>query len=249
MKTLQTEPTAAHSLKLEKPARPYYEPQNLYLAGARLAMKGLTKMSVDWAARVGIKMFSTPHAKSWHKEVPEAFKSAGQYCLSTTYGRIKIHSWGESGPRVLLVHGWESRAFTFATMVPALLERGFRVVAIDGPAHGESSGSSTNLVEFAQVIQTVIDHYELAGGISHIIAHSFGAAAVTYQFSGRSSDKLVSLVLISMPTQIKQVFQSFAQVLRLSDRVLDRMVSVIHQRTGVSIDKLDLGHRLGEAAF
>ena len=246
MKSPQLESISAGSLKLEKTPTPYYEPQNLFLAGARLLMKGLTALSKDWAARTALSMFSTPHGKPWNGEAPPIFLSGGQYLLSNGQGRLKVYSWGESGPRVLLVHGWESRAFTFAKVIPDLLEQGFRVVAIDGPAHGESSGRTTNLVEFGEAIQSVLDHYELDGGINHIIAHSFGAAAVAYQLSQQTTTTSVeSIALVSMPTKMNQIVQSFGNVVALTERVLEKMINLIYDKVGVRINQLDLGSRFG----
>lgn len=48
---------------------------------------------------------------------------------------VTTYAWGE-GPAVLLVHGWSSHTGCMAGFVDPLLERGFRVVAFDAPAHG-----------------------------------------------------------------------------------------------------------------
>ncbi len=47
--------------------------------------------------------------------------------------------WGQ-GPTVLLMHGWEGRPTQFASLINALVDAGYTVVALDGPAHGRSLG-------------------------------------------------------------------------------------------------------------
>jgi alpha-beta hydrolase superfamily lysophospholipase len=46
---------------------------------------------------------------------------------------LKGYSWGTGKRNV--VHGWESRGTALRSFVPVLLEKGFRVVAFDAPAH------------------------------------------------------------------------------------------------------------------
>ncbi len=246
MKTTQLTRGTTVSMKPENSTRSYYAPTSLYIAGARILMRALSAMSLNGAARVALRMFSTPHTRPWNRVVPEIFQTAGQYFLTTPHGRIKLYGWGESGPRVLLVHGWESRAFTFASIIPLLLSQGFRVVAMDGPAHGESSGRTTNLVEFGEAVQAVVDNYELAGGLNRIIAHSFGAAAVAFQFSTRNNTTSAeNIVLVSMPTNMREIIQVFSHTLGVNEEVVKRMTSLIETRVGVGIDRLDLGPRFG----
>ena len=59
--------------------------------------------------------------------------------------------WGQ-GPAVLLMHGWEGRPTQFASLITALVDAGYSVVALDGPAHGRSPGSEANVVLFARAM-------------------------------------------------------------------------------------------------
>ena len=58
----------------------------------------------------------------------------------------------DSAQIALLVHGWESRATQMAPLVPDLQALGYQVIALDMPAHGHSSGSTTNVYAFAQTL-------------------------------------------------------------------------------------------------
>ena len=53
-------------------------------------------------------------------------------------------AWG-AGPSVLLVHGWEGRGAQLGALVDPLVAAGYRVVALDGPAHGDSPGRLSTL--------------------------------------------------------------------------------------------------------
>ena len=54
-------------------------------------------------------------------------------------GELAVTTWGD-GPAVLLMHGWGGARAQMTGFVDPLLAAGYRVVAYDQPAHGESNG-------------------------------------------------------------------------------------------------------------
>ena len=75
---------------------------------------------------------------------------------------LKAYVWGE-GKTVLLVHGWGSRASHLAFLGKNIATSGFRAVAFDGPAHGNSqfNGSCprSSLPEFCRAILSVKEYH------------------------------------------------------------------------------------------
>src|SRR5690606_37822905 len=61
--------------------------------------------------------------------------------------------WGREGPLVLALHGWEGRAAQFRTLAARLVPMGYRVLALDAPAHGRSPGREADPVVFADALQ------------------------------------------------------------------------------------------------
>jgi pimeloyl-ACP methyl ester carboxylesterase len=53
---------------------------------------------------------------------------------------------------------------------------GYRAVAFDMPAHGESTGRTTSLAEWMRLLPVIA---ERSGGVHAVVGHSLGAAAVT----------------------------------------------------------------------
>jgi pimeloyl-ACP methyl ester carboxylesterase len=103
---------------------------------------------------------------------------------------VRVWSWGE-GPVALLVHGWGGRGAQLGSFVPVLVNEGWRVVAFDALAHGDSPGARTTLAEMADTIRAVADWH---GPIDAVIAHSFGAAATTVALSrGLSAGRVAFL--------------------------------------------------------
>src|SRR5690606_14605849 len=65
---------------------------------------------------------------------------------------MKYYEWGSGHRTVLLVHGWDAMALDFYKMIPVLVKHDYRVIAIDGPAHGGSEGDTSNLLHFKEAM-------------------------------------------------------------------------------------------------
>lgn len=161
----------------------------------------------SWAARSVSKLFLSPRKfplKEWEKDM----EHRGQR-LSLDQGLSAI-SWGQSARKILLVHGWESRATQMAGFVDALVSAGFQVIALDGPAHGQSQGKRANPYLFSQA---VVQAFRALGPFEGIVGHSMGGNAVaTALAEGLDCQKVV---LISSPSSIESVLHRFAQFMGL----------------------------------
>lgn len=125
-------------------------------------------------------------------------------------GQDEIHtlatwSWGSQGPRVLLVHGWESRASHWHAWVHPLLRAGFQVTAIDNLAHGQSTGDIADVRLWGQGLLAAS---QALGPVHAVISHSAGSAASLYAFAhGLQVDASVH---IAGPASLKRVATGFA---------------------------------------
>ncbi len=97
------------------------------------------------ATRLSYKMFFKPQRFAAPKKEQEVLKSAKKRTMEHNGKSIQLYEWGESGPTVLFLHGWNGRGTQVAHFLESLLSQGFRVLSFDGPAHGKSSGKSTNI--------------------------------------------------------------------------------------------------------
>ena len=84
---------------------------------------------------------------------------------------MAVTSWGSGSPAVLLLHGWGGSRAQMTGFVNPLLAAGYRVVTFDQPAHGESDGKTTNILEIAPALGALAAR---AGNFHAIVAHSFG---------------------------------------------------------------------------
>jgi pimeloyl-ACP methyl ester carboxylesterase len=181
------------------------------------------------------RVFTTPRRlpiKAW--EAP-ALADARRRTVAAETGPIAVYEWGPAAaPAVLLVHGWEHRASFWRAWVGPLLAAGYRVAALDGPAHGASAGRRTTLTGFGGAVQAVVN---TLGAVRAIVAHSFGAASVAgLPVRLPAGAVLPRLVLMSAPVGPQVVAERFAEFLHLPQALVARFAAHIEQSTGRPAD-------------
>jgi pimeloyl-ACP methyl ester carboxylesterase len=119
-------------------------------------------------------------------------------------------------PAVLLLHGWGSHAARFGSFVEPMLAVGWRVIALDAPAHGQSTGRRSDLGQFRDALAAALD--ELAP-VRAIVAHSLGAAAAVWLLADAPHRDVRALVVVGMPRDVGYMMESFALVLGLREDV------------------------------
>jgi pimeloyl-ACP methyl ester carboxylesterase len=83
--------------------------------------------------------------------------------------------WGNGTRKVLITHGWGSKAADFIDIITAL--RGIddlEIIAFDAPGNGSSEGELSNLLLYIRAIKAIISDY---GKPDIMIGHSLGAMA------------------------------------------------------------------------
>lgn len=179
------------------------------------------------AANQALRIFSKPRTRYRHKNYQDLITSAEKFSINHNGLAIRGMIWNREGPTVLLVHGWESGGLHLGSFVEPLLDKGFRVVMFDGPAHGVSQGKYTNLPDFANAMRRVI---QKTGPIDHLIAHSFGGAASVYLAAKFPHEvPLEKMVLISVPNKLTRIIKDFTGLLDLPERVAKEMHRIIRE--------------------
>ena len=136
-------------------------------------------------------------------------------------GRV-VGAWAGECPAVLLVHGWDGRASDLMAFAPPLLEAGFRVVAIDLPAHGDSDGESASLPDLAQALLAV---QRTVGPLHAVVGHSMGGAiAVEAMAQGLHVQRAA---LIAAPARWVDYAHVFAARAGLDRDAAERMVDAL----------------------
>jgi pimeloyl-ACP methyl ester carboxylesterase len=112
-------------------------------------------------------------------------RSARSQRLTTSVGELQTYVFEpkqRSTASALLVHGWTGEAAFMCAFADFFCRRGIRCALLDLPAHGQSPGHQTNLMDCAQAVHEVA---HTLGPIRFAIGHSIGGLAVLVAGEGR----------------------------------------------------------------
>src|SRR5689334_2706398 len=188
------------------------------------------KFAPAFAAKYFRKIFFTPLKYTIPEKEKPLMESAEKFSIALGDKRIQGYIWGTGTP-VFLLHGWAGRATQFRQFIPALNRAGYQVIAIDGPAHGQSQGVQTNILEFAQVINDVYQRFKPVAAI----AHSFGGVAVIYACS--KGLPLQKLVTIASPSIGDEVIKTYLRAINGSQPTGDAFRQYLMDTYGVTFEE------------
>ncbi len=118
--------------------------------------------------------------------------------------------WGNGSTKVLLTHGWGSKAIDFSELIDVLLlNKDIEVWAFDAPGNGSSEGELSNLILFAEAIKEFKRNY---GVPDVMIGHSLGGMANT--------------LVIKETLQFPKLLISIAPLVNLTENFKSSMTAV-----------------------
>ena len=154
------------------------------------------------------------------------------YRLPFEGGELAVTTWGSRGPAVLLMHGWGGSRAQMTGFVDPLLFAGYRVVAYDQPAHGESDGQTTNLLKIAPSMDLIAGE---EGPFHAVIAHSFGTLITSYALVERSFPPPARLVYFGAFNRLMDSLPRFQVQAGLSNEIMDAFRSSLHEEFGQDV--------------
>lgn len=184
-------------------------------------------LSAAWAARI----FTTPQ----RHDRPKRERALAQSGAPAVVDGLSTLSWGV-GPRIILLHGWSGRGTQLGAFVDPLVDAGFSVTAVDGPAHGDSPGKRTHAMAFARALKNVTEYFSAPYAV---IAHSMGAgaAALAQSFGWTQFEKLV---LIAGPSNFANVIRRYTDLMKLDSRTRISFENLIERQVGIGRAHADL---------
>ncbi len=138
----------------------------------------------------GISMAATATAG------PHPIDAPARQHLSIHGRSIAYCEYPGSGPVLLMIHGVGSNADCWNEVIPALVEGGAHVVAVDLPGHGQSGKvrGDYSLGAMANALRDLLDH--LGHDRAVLVGHSLGGG-IAMQFYYQFPTRVDGLVLVS----------------------------------------------------
>lgn len=211
--------------------------QKEFLKKATLwGLRTLDRTYPPLAAHWGESLFLTPEFYPRPEKENQIWKEGRPLKLSS--GRA-WRVYGQ-GPRLVFVHGWESRGSSFFLWVEPLVRQGFQVALWDLPAHGDSPGQKTNMVAAARALEHDLGEWDAKerGPLFGLVGHSFGGCTSLFaQLKGRLLPRCT--VTIGSPSNVAGVIMNSADRMGFSEKSRELFKVRLEARTGLRLDEGD----------
>ena len=205
--------------------------QKLTLFSLKSSIKIASFFSSQWGASVAFNIFCTPYRKP-RNVAPPIFDKAKTLSVQVEGLAIHGYQWNaESDKKILILHGFESRAYNFDRYVTPLLNKGYGVVAMDGKAHGNSEGKTTTAPEYAAMIKVLEDKL---GKFDGFISHSFGGIALCL-YQENHNNPAAKMVLIAPATETQSAIDLFCRFFGLNAKIRESIYAFIKKKSGNDI--------------
>ena len=207
-----------------------------------LGFSTLGRLFPERAAKVAYDLIFTPRKNSILRlkksPIPPAAK---KLTFTSDEGTLLLgFTWGQGNKIALLIHDFELDASSLFDFVPALLHRGFKVIAFDAPAHGCSEGITICLPRYGKAIAKVINQLDT---VDTIISHGLGGASVSFALRLVIPEfRLRNLVIISTPSNISSLLDQLTQLLQLPGTVKTQFFQLLEKIGQASIKEFNTAH-------
>ncbi|MFC3559745.1 alpha/beta hydrolase [Pedobacter jamesrossensis] len=150
-------------------------------------------------------------SKQFQLSVPDTYFTGGEL-------KINCFSWGSGKTKVLLTHGWASKAADFDEFISELIKiEDTEIIAFDAPGNGSSISEFSNLMLYAESVKSISQNYAKP---DFIIGHSLGgmANAIAIQELGILPKYLISIAPL---IRLKENFEQSMDAVEVSKAAQD----------------------------
>jgi alpha-beta hydrolase superfamily lysophospholipase len=157
-----------------------------------------------------------------------------------------LHHFAQNNPqakKILIAHGWMSRAAYMSRLIRALHRQGFDVYALDFPAHGESSGLQLTWLDAVSILKSTMDRL---GPFYAVIGHSFGGSMILNSLNLSSQHpkwhiehEPERVILLASPTRMRTPVSRIARQLGITPKGYQWLRHIFQRDAEVDLKRLD----------
>ena len=203
----------------------------------KIFLKVLNWIAPQTVARLIYNRISNPQKRKLRDFEETILNEAKLKSLKFRDFVLQGYSWGKEGrPIALLIHGWEGQAGNFGALVSGLIDKGYKIYAYDGPAHGKSTQKPTNMFEYSDFISERIKILEP----TLIISHSFGTVSTQLGLLKIPNFNLKQWVIVTTPFSFKEYIESIIKKMGLSRITMDKLAKLIENDASIPLDTINM---------
>ncbi|TXE10187.1 alpha/beta hydrolase [Seonamhaeicola algicola] len=190
------------------------------------SLNTLSFIAPKYATSKALDIFMTPRKGRLTNKQNAFFDTAQHLELQYKNHTIQTYNWPASGKTILLAHGWESNSYRWKNLIKKLQAFNYNIVALDGPAHGKSSGTKFNAILYSEFINEVANHYKP----NIIIGHSVGGMASIFFQHNYQFKTLEKLVLLGAPSEFTKIFKGYVRMLNFNSKIENGLNKMVEER-------------------
>lgn len=152
--------------------------------------------------------------------------------------------------KILIAHGWMSRAAYMTRLIRSLHVQGYDVYALDFPAHGDAKGIQLLWTDAIQILRNTLNCH---GPFYGAIGHSFGGSMLltTINLAGQLPEwELINspkrIVLIASPTRMRSPVKRIAKLFKLTEKGYLQLRHLIRHQAKIDPTLTRLHHFLAQ---
>ena len=198
------------------------------LIGLRLS--AMAYLSPKKAAKKAFLLFCTPLRGRVKPQQQQFLEDAKDQILKEGNSVTQTYKWTGTGPTVLLLHGWESNTFRWRNLIPFLQDEVYTIIAMDAPAHGNSSGKILNVPLYTEAAQKVIDQYKP----TYVVGHSIGGMTLLYNLFKypEKNNTITKAVTLGSPSELSDFILQYKKTLKLNNKLMQVLESYFIEHLG-----------------
>jgi pimeloyl-ACP methyl ester carboxylesterase len=148
-------------------------------------------------------------------------------CHATSFGPLE-------GPVALMTHGWSGRGLQLCAFIEPLVDAGYRVIAMDGPACGRNKGNSTSIPVWVVAIRAAIREVKPAV----MVGHSFGSVNGILALDAENSR--AKLLCLGGPADPTKIVGRFRKWVGAPPDIDGRFVQMLLKKLNATAGELDV---------
>jgi pimeloyl-ACP methyl ester carboxylesterase len=225
-----------------------------FLRLLRPVVRAAALIAPTFTGRIAFTAFCTPPRSKQGTNRAAAVKSVGARLDAATRlsvpfpcGSVAAHVFEPAAGSadaplrsVILLHGWTGEAAFMSAFVAPFQQAGFRVVAFDLPAHGQSTGRQLNVPIGVASLAAVARAF---APVHAIVAHSFGGSIALAALAGtvpaQPRVEAQRLALLGSPASMTEVARWFGATVGLGKRGQQALEARIHDVAGVPVSDFE----------
>lgn len=219
--------------------------QFILVKSVGLYINTLSYIAPKKAFALAYKLFSQPRkGRIAEHKIPKTLLKAEHVSHKHNEHEFQTYIWKGNEDIILLIHGWESNASRWKKLLTPLKKTGKTIIAIDGPAHGMSSGKEFNVPTYAEFIDVVVQKYNP----KIVIGHSIGGNAIAY-FQAHYKHNFEKIILLGAPSDFKVILNNYIKMLSLNKRIHQSLMDYTKKRFNLTIEEFSASKFMKDATI